>query len=190
MPDDQGNKPRCHTTRNARKRQRTGAGIQMKKLLTHPLALRAMHCFAMARAYIRYRNPRRRGVGKQHAAFHQRTWTEAATELGGTCTGLGSGIYEIARDEARTRVYENVSAIDDPPTLAVLHDKPIVSLLLEAQGLPVPRYATFGLGNLQPAIDFLQHSGGDCVVKPASGTGGGRGVTTGIRKLSHLTRAA
>src|SRR3954463_11891342 len=125
MPDDQGHEPRCDAVRNTcscRARRDVRTGIQMKKLLTHPLTLRAMHCFAMARAYIRYRNPRRRGVGKQHAAFHERAWAEAATELGGTCIGLGSGIYEIARDEARTRVYENVSGIDDPPTLAVLHD--------------------------------------------------------------------
>jgi D-alanine-D-alanine ligase-like ATP-grasp enzyme len=162
----------------------------MKHLLTHPLSLRGLHCLAMAKAYLRYRNPRRRGVGRQHAAFHERIWNEAAAELGATCTSLGSGIFEIARDGAFTRVFENVSAIDDPPTLAALHDKPITSRLLEAQGLPVPRHATFTLHKMQPAIDFLQQNGGDCVVKPAAGTGGGRGVTTGIRRVSHLARAA
>ena len=162
----------------------------MKHLLTHPLSLRALHCLAMAKAYLRYRNPRRRGVGRQHAAFHERLWNETAAELGATCTSLGAGIFEIARDGAFTRVFENVSAIDDPPTLAALHDKPITSRLLEAEGLPVPRHATFTLHQMQPAIDFLQQNGGDCVVKPAAGTGGGRGVTTGIRRISHLARAA
>jgi glutathione synthase/RimK-type ligase-like ATP-grasp enzyme len=162
----------------------------MKNLLTTSVGLRGLHCLAMARAYLRYRNPRRRGMGRQHGAFHERVWREAANELGATCTNLGSGIFEIARDGKFTRVFENVSAIDDPTTLAVLHDKPITSRLLEAQGLPVPRHTTFTLQQMQPAIDFLQSNGGDCVVKPAAGTGGGRGVTTGIRRISHLARAA
>jgi len=162
----------------------------MKHLLTHPLALKAMHCVAMARAYLRYRNPRRRGVGKKHGAFHERTWKEAAAEIGATCTSLGSNIFEISLDGERTRVVENVSAIDDPPTLALLHDKPIISRILDAEGLPVPRHATFTLSDLSPTIEFLRANDGDCVVKPAGGTGGGRGVTTGIRKVSHLARAA
>jgi cyanophycin synthetase len=41
-----------------------------------------------------------------------------------------------------------------------------------------------------PAVEFLESHPGDCVVKPAGGTGGGRGVTTGIRRRSHLERAA
>jgi len=92
----------------------------------------------LAKAYLRYRNPRRRGVGRQHAAFHERIWNEAAAELGATCTSLGSGIFEIARDGAFTRVFENVSAIDDPPTLAALHDKPITSRLLEGARVARP----------------------------------------------------
>jgi cyanophycin synthetase len=144
----------------------------------------------MARAYLRYRNPRRRGVGKHHAAFHQRIWREAASELGATFTDLGSGFFEIAGDGAKTRMFQNVTGIDDPPTLAILHDKPLISRLLDAEGLPVPRYATFTLKNMQPAVEFLQSNGGDCVVKPAGGTGGGRGITTGIREIRHLARAA
>jgi glutathione synthase/RimK-type ligase-like ATP-grasp enzyme len=162
----------------------------MKHLLTHRTSLRAMHCLAMARAYLRYRNPRRRGVGRQHAAFHQQMWRDAAAELGATFTDLGAHIYQITNDDAFTRVHENVTAIDDPPTLALLHDKPLTSRLLDAEGLPVPRFATFTLGDVRPALEFLHCNGGDCVVKPSGGTGGGRGVTTGIRRISHLARAA
>jgi cyanophycin synthetase len=87
-------------------------------------------------------------------------------------------------------VVENVSAIDDPVTLGLLHDKPLTHELLKKQGLPVPQNVRFTMSELKPALDFLSRIGRDCVVKPAGGTGGGRGVTTGIRTVSHLVRAA
>jgi cyanophycin synthetase len=144
----------------------------------------------MARAFLRYRNPRRRRAGRNHVAFYERMWADAAGEIGATCVPLTTGMSEIRLDGVRTRVFENVSAIDDPVTLAVLHDKPLTSRILRAEGIRVPEHVTFGLGDPAPAVEFLESRAGDCVVKPASGTGGGRGVTTGIRRRSHLARAA
>jgi cyanophycin synthetase len=40
------------------------------------------------------------------------------------------------------------------------------------------------------AIAFMESSPRECVIKPAKGTGGGRGVTTGIRRRLHLALAA
>jgi D-alanine-D-alanine ligase-like ATP-grasp enzyme len=74
--------------------------------------------------------------------------------------------------------------------LAILNDKPMTHRLLAAEGLCVPRHATFSPKNMSLALEFLKSSGRDCVVKPAGGTGGGRGVTTGIQRMSHLARAA
>jgi cyanophycin synthetase len=46
------------------------------------------------------------------------------------------------------------------------------------------------LRTLSRATDFLAEIGRDCVVKPASDTGGGEGVTTGIRTPRQLAWAA
>jgi cyanophycin synthetase len=162
----------------------------MRNLCTHPWSLRGLYALAMARAFLRYRNPRRRRAGRDLVAFHEGMWAEAAGEIGATCVPLTTGMSEIRLDGVRTRVFENVSAIDDPVTLAVLHDKPLTSRILRAEGIRVPEHVSFGLGDLAPAVEFLESRAGDCVVKPAGGTGGGRGVTTGIRCRSHLARAA
>ena len=156
----------------------------------NPLSLRALYTLAMARAFLRYRNPRRRKSGRHHTAFYEQTWREAAEELGGTWTPLVSGIAEIEIHGRRTRVDGSVSEVDNPVTLAVLHDKPLTHRLLAEQGLAVPRHACFSLKNMTPAMEFLKASAGNCVVKPSGGTGGGRGVTTGIRRRSHLARAS
>jgi D-alanine-D-alanine ligase-like ATP-grasp enzyme len=158
--------------------------------LLHPLVLRGMSMFAMGKAYLRYRNPRRRAIGRHHRAFYERAWRDAATELGATFKTLGQGIVEIELDGVCTRAVENTSAIDDPVTLAVLIDKLLTCKILKEEGLPVARHAQFALKEMTPALDFLTQSKCDCVVKPASGTGGGRGITTGIRTRSQLARAA
>jgi cyanophycin synthetase len=80
--------------------------------------------------------------------------------------------------------------IDDPVTLAIAGDRPLTYRLLTGAGLRIPRYAEFTLQELARAIDFMEAGRRDCVVKPARGTGGGRGVTTGIRRRSHLALAA
>jgi cyanophycin synthetase len=162
----------------------------MIPLWTYPLSLRGLYALAMGKAFLRYRNPRRRASGRHQTEFYETTWRQAAEELGGTWTRLGPDMSEITLDGARTRVVHNVSEIDNPVTLAILHDKPLTHRLLTAENLPVPRHAAFTLKDFSAAIAFLQSAGRDCVVKPAGGTGGGRGVTTGIQTLSHLARAA
>lgn len=158
--------------------------------LTNPLTLRALYIIAMGKAVLRFRNPRRRAAGRHQTAFYERTWREAAEELGGTCRHLGSEMSEIEIDDFKTRVVHNVSTIDDPVTLAVLHDKPITHQLLIENDIPVPRHRRFSIGEMVPAVAFLAEMGSDCVVKPAGGTGGGRGVTTGVQTRWQLARAA
>jgi ABC-type polysaccharide/polyol phosphate transport system ATPase subunit len=91
---------------------------------------------------------------------------------------------------ADTRVRQNCTAIDDPVTLAVALNKTLVNRLLADAGLPVPRGVAFTLRELGQAVAFLEAAPGPCVVKPASGTGGGEGVTTGIRTRRQLAWAA
>jgi cyanophycin synthetase len=162
----------------------------MNFLSTNPLTLRALYALAMGRAFLRFGDPRRRAADRHRVAFYDRAWREAAEELGGTFEPLGGGVSEIAVDEFRTRVIENTCAIDDPVTLAVLADKPLTYRVVRGESVPVPPHLSFTLKTIGRAVEFLRHAAADCVVKPAAGTGGGRGVTTGIRTAWQLARAA
>jgi D-alanine-D-alanine ligase-like ATP-grasp enzyme len=88
------------------------------------------------------------------------------------------------------RAVENTCSIDDPVTIAIANNKLLTYRLLGETGLSVPRHAGFALTDAVKAFAFLESSRRDCVVKPAIGTGGGRGVTTGITRSSQLARAA
>jgi cyanophycin synthetase len=162
----------------------------MNSPLVHRPALLALHAIALGRALLRFRNPRRRKAGGFLDQFHTHMWRSAAESLGATFAPLTQHMAQITLAAVSTRVNENVTTIDDPVTLAVLHDKPLVHRLLAAQGLPVPAHAEFSLGHIAPALEFLRTSQRKCVVKPARGTGGGRGVTTGIQSSAQLAAAA
>ena len=161
----------------------------MTSFWIHPLTIRGLGALALAKAFLAYRSPHRKMSLRHRAEFYDRTWQEAARELGGTWTKLSDDISEINFGGFRTRVMLNTSCIDDPVTLEILGDKPLTHRLLMAEGLPVPRHTTFSSSKMEPAVRFLQSTQRDCVVKPARGSAGGRGITTGIRKMSHLARA-
>lgn len=152
--------------------------------------LGALHAAALGRAFLRYRNPRRQATGRHLVAFYERAWREAAERHGATLEVLAPGLCEVRRGEARVRVFENGCPIDDPVTQTIAGDKALSYRLLERAGLPTPRHAVFTFRTIDVAARFLSGSAVDCVVKPAAGTGGGRGVTTGIRTRGQLARAA
>jgi cyanophycin synthetase len=163
--------------------------------MSHPLSLsrpvlEALHFIALGKGFLRYRNPRRRRAGGSRKAFNEQAWREAAVSLGASWRPLGSGFCEVVLGDRRTRVFDNMSAIDDPVTLGILHDKPLTHRILSEAGLRVPPHVAFTLKDIAPAAEFLQAAGAECVVKPATGTGGGAGVATGIRTRWQLARAA
>jgi cyanophycin synthetase len=122
--------------------------------------------------------------------FYEQLWESAAAEVGARFRRLGHGFCEIERGGLVTRVRQNNTAIDDPVTHAIALNKPLVNRILTEADLPVPRHVEFTLRTLSRAADFLAEVGRDCVVKPASDTGGGQGVTTGIRTRRQLAWAA
>jgi cyanophycin synthetase len=162
----------------------------MFDLWNNRLTLAALYLHAMGRAFLRFKDPRRRASGRHQEAFYKKTWREAAEALGGSFQQLGELFSEITVAGNTTRVFENVTGIDDPVTLRILHDKLLTAEILRGEGIATPRNTAFSLKKMKPAIAFLQELRRDCVVKPARGTGGGRGITTGVRRRSHLARAA
>jgi len=159
-------------------------------LASNFLLLKAVFHLRRLRALLPRRNPEVNRVEQLGEEFHAQLWEHAAAEVGATCKQLGYGICEIRRDDLVTRVRQNWTAIDDLVTHAIALNKPLVNRLLAEAGLPIPPHVVFTLRTLWRAIDFLEQHGGECVVKPANGTGGGQGVTTGIRTPRQLAWAA
>jgi cyanophycin synthetase len=122
-------------------------------------------------------------------AVYEAIWREAAAEHGAEVTAIGAGFLEIRRGDVTTKVFQQTTAIDDPVTLRLALDKPVVHRLLAAAGVPVPDHLEFGFSDHAAALAFLAESGGPCVVKAAGGTGGGEGTTAGVDTPARLMRA-
>lgn len=126
----------------------------------------------------------------RRAQFYERVWRDAALTLGAECRIVGRGILEFRHGTRRTRVYANETEADDPVTVRLTDDKASVHALLAESGLPVPDHKEFTLATIDSAARFMDWSRASCVVKAAHSTGGGRGVSTGIRARGDLKRAA
>ena len=122
--------------------------------------------------------------------FYLRVWSEAANELGAEVSELSARFLQIARGGASTRVWGYRTPLDDRVTLEVAADKVVSSALLRGSGVPVPRQLEFDRGDLASAATFLERERAACVVKPAGGTGAGKGVTTWVQSHADLHAAA
>jgi cyanophycin synthetase len=122
--------------------------------------------------------------------WHVEVWREAAQAAGAEFATLGDGFCEARRGGVVTRMWKQHVMLDDPVTLALAGNKPLVHRLLLEAGLPVPAHRRFRLRNIAAALEFLSQQDAACVVKPARGTGAGAGVTTGVRTPRDLCRAA
>lgn len=166
----------------------------MIDLTHHPRLLKLLSFAARAKNFVLRRNaPRWRAearASRNLSEFYNQIWRDAAERLGATIEPLGHDIFEVRLGEARTRVLQNFTAIDSLVSYRVVRTKPVMYDLLARHGLPVPRHREFGLDDLPGAAKFLDTCTGDCVVKPATMTGGGQGVVTGIRTHNQLARAA
>ena len=162
----------------------------MLDLTKYPQLLACLSLFDLGKRYLRRRGRAVRGADRERSAFYQRIWSNAADAIGAAIEPLGDGIFEISRGDARTRVYRNLTPLDDPITLAVAGNKPLTYRLLSADGLPTPPHTEFTLRSLGRAVEFFESGRVTCVVKPARDTGAGHGVTTGITDRRSLARAA
>jgi len=130
-----------------------------------------------------------RRASEHRSDFYDEVWRDAAARLGASIVLLGDEILEIRLGGACTRVRQNTTAIDDPVTLSLAANKPLVYRLMAERGLRIPNYLEFQLSDLSKAAEFIARFGGEWVLKPANGAAG-RGVTTGITSAFGLLRAA
>ena len=139
------------------------------------------------------RRVRRRGGGvlgpEVRNAVYERIWRDAAAAVGADVHALGSGFLEISRGGPAAKVWQQVVPLDDPVTLRLALDKPVVHELLAKASVPVPEHLEWSFSDPAPAIAFMRSAGGPTVVKAASGTGGGEGTTAGVDTPARLMRA-
>ena len=156
----------------------------------HPW-LELRHTLAWARhALARRRSAHGDGTQRARSEFYARMWSEAADTLGAALVDLGDGFSEVLLGDRTTRLRQDFVMLDDPVTLALAGNKPLVHRLLTAAGLPVPPHLAFTLTRIEAAQAFLQQQAAACVVKPACNSGAGAGVTTHVATRRQLARAA
>jgi cyanophycin synthetase len=162
----------------------------MIDLTRHPKLLKLLTWLDRVKGFFkRGRYEKERAAERNLGAFYARVWREAAAQVGASIEALGHDVFEIRLGDAHTRVLRNFTGVDDLATHCVTRAKPVVYGLLDRAGLPTPRHLVFEREDMRPAVAFLESAGRPCVVKPASGTGGGLGVTTGVRTRWQLARA-
>ena len=120
--------------------------------------------------------------------LYRRIWEAAAQEVGAAVSDLGRGFLELSREGRSARVWQQVVALDDQVTLRMSFDKTFVHGRLVESDVPVPEHVEVTLRDLSPGLEALERFG-SVVVKPARGTGGGEGITVGVRTPSELMRA-
>jgi cyanophycin synthetase len=122
-------------------------------------------------------------------AVYRAIWTEAAEAVGAEYEQLSEDFAELRRDGVRTRVKRQGTELDAEVTLDIASHKGLVHGWLTGAGIPVPEHHAFDYRDLDSAVEFLESSGGACVVKPGSGSGGGWGLAGNVRTRDQLARA-
>jgi cyanophycin synthetase len=122
--------------------------------------------------------------------YYDQFWHRAAAEIGADIRKWDAGFLRLNRQGKSVIVRGPDVRLDDHLTLDLMGNKALTYDLMAEQGLAVPRHVRFSVTNMAPALAFLEEHGRPVVVKPNSGTGGGRGVTTGITSPGQLRRAA
>ncbi|HET7595430.1 MAG TPA: hypothetical protein VFK15_00720 [Burkholderiales bacterium] len=125
----------------------------------------------------------------ERLAQYRSYWKNAAQALGADFEPLCRDIWEIRLRSRRTRVSHYLVPIDNPVTLRLAGNKPYCSAVAERLGLPVPPHRTFVFGEIEAAWRFMGAHQGPFVVKPASGSSSGLGVTTHVRNRRQLESA-
>ncbi|MCB1491082.1 MAG: hypothetical protein KDJ77_04665 [Rhodobiaceae bacterium] len=121
--------------------------------------------------------------------FNSEMWQTAAQAIGAEFAPWRSGFSRVSRDGRMTLVRGGEVMLDSHLTLDLMGNKSLVYALMREKGFPSPAHIRFSAANLAPAERFLEEASGPIVVKPESGTGGGRGVTTGITDVHALRKA-
>lgn len=122
--------------------------------------------------------------------YYKAYWERAGKTIGATVSPVCDGFIRIRSGNLETLVRDGEVMLDSHLTLEIMGNKPLVYSLMSEHGLSVPDHRVFDMSTLEIASEFLTNQTGHVVVKPARGTGGGRGVTTGVQTRAELKSAS
>jgi cyanophycin synthetase len=121
--------------------------------------------------------------------MYKEIWENAAAQISAQFLELAEGIWEVRLGNQRTRISNHMVQLDDPVILDLAGNKPFCYWLMKNNDLPIPPYLTFQVNELSKARQFMEENSGSFVIKPATGTSAGMGVTTHIQSFQACYRA-
>jgi cyanophycin synthetase len=152
-------------------------------------ALDSLSLYYKAAQRVRRRSRAAVAVAAERSRFYETAWREAAARVGAEVRVVGDSVLDISRGNRRLLVRDNLTSLDDPVTLSVAGDKPLVYSLLVERRIPVPRHGVFRRDDLDGAWGFASALAKPCVVKPALDGAAGAGITTGLTQKRALAAA-
>ena len=126
---------------------------------------------------------------EQRVKEYREMWVAVAEELGARFSTLADGFWELDVDGRSLRIHNYQLEFDDPVTLSLAGNKPLVHRLLNERDIPTPKHLVFRLAELENAYGFLAENPKYCVIKPADSYGG-KGVSTHVENPREVKRAA
>lgn len=122
--------------------------------------------------------------------FYQHLWEQAALDTGAVIIPTSTHAVALNKNNISITVDQSLVGLDDTEVNAKMSDKELVFKIASEQGFNVPKRHAYTMKDIRSAEQFLAQHHGHVVVKPAAGTGGGRGVTTGIHTPDQLCSAS
>lgn len=121
--------------------------------------------------------------------YYRDLWQESAAAIGADYADWDFGFARISKGPLSTFVKNGTVMLDDHLTLDMAGNKLMIYRLMKELGYRVPKHLHAQIADLSACYAFFETCTTPVVVKPASGTGGGRGVTTGIVNRHDLRKA-
>ena len=124
--------------------------------------------------------------------YYREMWKKAAQRRNMQFVELANDIWELRDNNGKcfTRINNCYVELDNPVTLHIAGHKAVTYALLSDAGLPVPANLSFTLDSLDKLAEFVRNQPGPLVVKPASNTGSGLGITTHLNTYRGCVKAA
>jgi D-alanine-D-alanine ligase-like ATP-grasp enzyme len=129
---------------------------------------------------------------KLREEYYRSLWAQSAKNIDANITFTKFGFTKISKGNWATYVKLYEMMFDSPLMLNIMGNKALVYDILSELQAPVVPHQVFTVSTPELANSFIELNK-SVVVKPASGTGGGRGVTTHIttkKQLKAATRLA
>lgn len=121
---------------------------------------------------------------------YKRMWEKAALQLDADFNEISEYFWEIHYEGRRTWINNYKVQLDDPVILSLAGDKALCYALMQQHGIKVNNHCVFCLKSIKQSEKFINEHDGLFVVKPATNTSAGLGVTTHIKTIRECRKAA